>query len=202
MEATVLRLFRFVPVHIGFDAVLRDTFVPDLLGKPGMVDVFVGRAGPDETGHRLVATFWADVDAMTAAVGRDLDSSPFHPEHLSSTTDHDLRWLPLTFAFPVTDPTEVTILRLVRGRVRPGELDAYIEEARLGTAADMAASRQRDMLPLDHVQRLGAVGGEDDVVSEPLQAAGQHVPIGLGIVDDEQRTRARLHDSGTDCSAA
>ena len=38
----------------------------------------------------------------------------------------------------MTDPTEVTILRLVRGRVRPGELDAYIEEARLGTAADMA----------------------------------------------------------------
>ena len=139
MDGSILRLFRFIPARVGFDSILRDVFVPELLERPGLLDVHVGRTGPAETGRRLVATLWSDVDSMVAAVGEDLSTSPFHPEHLSSTTDHDLGWWPLTFAYPCTDHDEVAILRLVHGRVRAGDQATYVAEAQAGTAADLAA---------------------------------------------------------------
>jgi hypothetical protein len=134
--ATILRLFRFRPVRIGFDAVLRDTLIPELAATPSVVNVVAGRTGPDETGPRLVATTWTDAASMIRTVGATLEASPFHPEHLASTTDRDLLWLPLTFAFPEDGTTPVAIIRLVEGQVRAGELPDYIDEARDGTAAD------------------------------------------------------------------
>ena len=51
-----LRLSTFRPARVGFDGLLRDTLVPELLAFPQLVDLHVGRQGPDETGARLVAS--------------------------------------------------------------------------------------------------------------------------------------------------
>ena len=64
-----LRLFTFRPARAGFDALLRDTLLPDLLAFPALQDLHVGRQGPDDLGPRLVASVWSSRDAMTGAVG-------------------------------------------------------------------------------------------------------------------------------------
>ncbi len=140
-ECRVLRLVRFRPVHKGFDATLRDHLIPDLVAFPDLVDVYVGRQGPDEMGERLVASVWGSRSAMTTAVGQTLDPSTFHPERLAETIDQalDVHELDLALRFdaaPAPIKSETGILRLVRGQVRPGEIAAYREAVRLGTIAD------------------------------------------------------------------
>ena len=143
-ESRVLRLFRFRPVNKGFDAVLREDLVPDLLAFPAVVDVYVGRQGPDEMGERLVASVWESRSEMAAAVGEDFDPPSFHAEHLDETADRVLEIHELDVAMRFEDaPPGVApaagILRLVRGQVRPGELPPYRDEVRRGTIADVEA---------------------------------------------------------------
>jgi hypothetical protein len=140
----VLRLFRFRPVRKGFDGVLRDALIPDLFAFPDLVDVYVGRHGPDEMGERLVASVWESRAAMMTAVGDDFDQPVFHPEYLDETTDRGLEVHPLAETFRFEDaligPRPATgILRLAHGQVRPGELERYRDDVRLGTIADAEA---------------------------------------------------------------
>lgn len=140
----VLRLFRFRPVHKGFDAVLRDELVPDLVAFPDLVDAYVGRQGPDEMGERLVASVWESRSAMTAAIGESFDPPTFHAEHLDATTDRvlEIHELHLALRFegaPAGLQPATGILRVVRGQVRPGELAMYRDAVRLGTIADAEA---------------------------------------------------------------
>jgi hypothetical protein len=143
-ECRVLRLFRFRPVRKGFDAILRDELIPDLVGFPELIDVHVGRQGPDEMGERLVASVWESRAAMSAAVGERLESAIFHPERLEGTTDRALDVKELTIAMRFDDspalPQSTTgILRVARGHIQPGELDAYRDDVRIGTLADAEA---------------------------------------------------------------
>jgi hypothetical protein len=141
-EQGTLRLFTFRPARAGFDALLRDGLVPDLLAFPQLVDLHVGRQGPDELGMRLVASVWASREAMVAAVGDDPDPPTFHPEHLDETTDRTLEIVDLLVAlrFDTPDvPSANGIVRLVRGRVRPGTLEAYRDIVVAGTWADVRA---------------------------------------------------------------
>ena len=71
----VLRLFRFRPVRKGFDGILRDALIPDLFAFPDLVDVYVGRHGPDEMGERLVASVWESRAAMIDGRRRRLRSA-------------------------------------------------------------------------------------------------------------------------------
>ena len=139
----VLRLFRFRPVRKGFDGILRDALIPDLFALPGLIDVYVGRHGPDEMGERLVASVWESLPAMTEAVGDSFDQPVFHPEYLGETTDRSLEIHPLTETLgsrgaPLVQ-SATGILRVAHGQVHPGELEAYHEDVRLGTAADVEA---------------------------------------------------------------
>jgi hypothetical protein len=143
-EHRVLRLFRFRPVRKGFDAILRDELIPDLFAFPGLIDVYVGRHGPDEMGERLVASVWESRGAMTGAVGDTFDQPVFHPEHLGETTERELEIHGLDVALRFDEGQGAAspatgILRLVRGQVRPGELEGYRDEVRLGTVADADA---------------------------------------------------------------
>ncbi len=140
-EGRVLRLFRFRSVHPAFDEFLRTEMIPDLRRLPGLVDVHVGRRSDDQGGDRLVASIWTDREAMTAAVGATIDESTFHPERLSDTTDRTLQVLDLDIGLTFTPPEPPRLLRVFRGVVRSGELDAYIVGARAGTEADAAAGR-------------------------------------------------------------
>ncbi|HEX5590960.1 MAG TPA: hypothetical protein VFX65_11775 [Candidatus Limnocylindrales bacterium] len=135
----IIRLFRFRPLRAAFDAILRDEMIPDLLRLPGLRDVHVGRQGPGDLGPRLVASIWDSRAAMAEAVGEDFDPPTFHPERLAETTDRELLWLPLAFSWTADIPGRPSVLRLVTGRVRPDELDAYVAEARSGTIDDATA---------------------------------------------------------------
>jgi len=78
---------------------------------------------------------------MEAVLGESIDGSPFHPELLDLSTDRDLRICELEFGDRDESMGTPAVLRLVEGTVRPGELGAYIEEARIGTIADRDAGR-------------------------------------------------------------
>jgi hypothetical protein len=141
-DGRVLRVFRFQPVRKGFDATLRDVLVPDLLAMADVVEVYVGRQGPEEMGERLVASIWASRSAMASAVGEDFDHPVFHPEHLAETTERvlEIHELDITLRFHDAEARSqpaTGILRLVRGQVRPGELATYRDEVRVGTVADV-----------------------------------------------------------------
>lgn len=138
-EPSVLRLFQFRPVGSAFDSILRDVMLPDLRRLPGLVDVFLGRRGPDELGPRLNATVWTSRAAMVAGVGEDFEQPIFHPEYLDETIDRVLEVLPLAISMPFDGVGTPRILRTLRGQARRGEREAYIEEARNGTIADIDA---------------------------------------------------------------
>ena len=138
-EPSVLRLFYFRPVASAFDSILRDVMIPDLRKLPGLVDIFLGRRGPDELGPRLNASVWTSREAMVAGVGEDFDPPVFHPEYIDETTERVLEILPLAISMPFDGVGAPRILRTLRGQVRPGERDAYIEAARHGTIADIDA---------------------------------------------------------------
>jgi len=138
-EPSVLRLFYFRPVASAFDSILRDVMIPDLRKLPGLVDIFLGRRGPDELGPRLNASVWTSREAMVAGVGEDFDPPVFHPEYIDETTERVLEILPLAISLPFDGMGTPRILRTLRGQVRPGEREAYIEAARDGTIADIDA---------------------------------------------------------------
>jgi hypothetical protein len=126
-------------VGSAFDSILREVMLPDLRRLPGMVDVYLGRRGPDELGPRLNASVWSSREAMIAGVGEDFDPPVFHPEYIDETTDRTLEVLPLVISMPFDGVGTPRILRTLRGTCRPGERDAYIVEARNGTIADIDA---------------------------------------------------------------
>lgn len=140
-DNTTIRIFRCRPLRVEFDAVLREEMIPDLVRQPGVVGVHVGRHGPDAIGERLVASVWESHEAMIDAMGPDIEKSRFHPEHLSDTTDRSVLVHRLAVAVRTDRADPERVIRVVRGRVRPGELDAYVEDARAGTLQD-AASQQ------------------------------------------------------------
>lgn len=149
-ELPVIRLFRFRPAHPEFDQTLRTTMLPDLRRLPGLVDVHVGRHGPED-GDRIVVSVWAERRSMIDGLGESLDKPVFHVDRLADTTDRTLEIHPLEVDLRFDLDTPATILRLFRGTVRPGELDAYIEDARAGTMADAAGGRGPNALYLASV---------------------------------------------------
>lgn len=158
-EQSVLRLFHFRPVGSAFDPILREVMLPDLRRLPGIVDVFLGRRGPDELGPRLNATVWTSRAAMVAGVGEDFDPPIFHPEYIDETTERVLEILPLAISMPFDGVGTPRILRTLRGQCRPGERAAYVEEARNGTIADIDAGGG----PL--ALHLGTGPGDDDFLT-------------------------------------
>ena len=137
----VLRLFRFRPVRLAFDAILRDVMIPDLVQKDGLEAVIVGRRGPGELGDRVIATVWRDEAAMIEAVGSSFERPVFHPEYLDETTDRILEIAPIVFACRSEGDSPTQLVRLVTGRIQPGSSTAYLAEARAGTLADIEAGR-------------------------------------------------------------
>jgi len=150
-EQPIIRLFRFRPVHVEFDRVLRTEMLPDLRRLPGIVDARIGRHGPEDLGDRIVVSVWADHGSMVAGVGESLTEPIFHPERLPATTDRILEVHRLDVALRFDLATDPTILRVFRGRVRPGELELYVEDARAGTLADSAADRGPNALYLARI---------------------------------------------------
>ena len=140
-DGPVIRLFRFRPARVEFDQILRTEMLPDLRSLPGLLDVHVGRQGPDELGERIVASTWTDRASMVAGMGASLVEPVFHPERLAATMDRTLEVHDLEIVLQFDVKREPTLLRLFRGVVRTGELWPYVEQARIGTLADADAGR-------------------------------------------------------------
>jgi heme-degrading monooxygenase HmoA len=138
----ILRLFGFRPLGSGaeLDAALRDEVLPDFLSASGILDAYVARSGTGVAGERVIASMWESRDAMAAELGEASVIGRFHPERVEELTSSRLDILPLAFAVRNERDQAPIILRIYRGEVHPGELDAYVEEARNGTLADALAN--------------------------------------------------------------
>jgi len=130
---SVVRVFRFRTVRPGFDTILRGEMMPELREMAGLDDVFFGRQGPDDVGPRIVVSIWSSSEAMVAGVSDRL--GVFHPEHLAATSDHVLEMFEQRIGDRTAGPPP-TILRTFRGIVRPGELDAYVDDVLEGVELD------------------------------------------------------------------
>jgi hypothetical protein len=75
---------------------------------------------------------------MAETLGEDFDPPKFHPEFLEETTDRELEILQVAVSLRSDGRGPARIMRMLHGRVRPGELAEYVEEARQGTLADIA----------------------------------------------------------------
>ena len=136
-DEAVIRILHFRPQRVDFDSQLREQFIPVLRGQAGLLDLIAGRHGPDERGPRVVVSVW-DADAVVA-LPPWTDQALIDPGGVAETPAPPAEVMPVRARFRAdrTDPARV--LRIFRGRVRPGELEAYVDEAASGTRADAAA---------------------------------------------------------------
>ena len=141
-DETIIRLFGFRPVGSGaeLDAALRDEILPGFLAAPGLLDAYVARNGSGVAGERVIASIWESRDAMTAELGEASVIGRFHPELVEDLSSSRLDILPLAFEVRNEREAPAIILRVYRGEVRPGELEAYIGEVQSGTLADAIAN--------------------------------------------------------------
>ena len=137
----ILRVVRFRSRGAESDAYLRSETIPHLRSLPGLLDVHVGRREDAEGDTRIVAMVWSDRAAMVAAVGESVEIAPTFTEKTGVTAVESLEVLDLRIELPFATGEPSVLLRVFRGEVRPGELDAYVTETEAGTLADAAAGR-------------------------------------------------------------
>jgi heme-degrading monooxygenase HmoA len=137
-DARILRLFGFRPLGSGaeLDAALRNEVLPDFTALDGILDAYVARSSADDDGERVIASIWESRDEMAAELGESSVLGRFHPERLEELTSSRLDILPISVTARFERRAAPAILRVFRGEVHDGELDAYVEEARSGTLAD------------------------------------------------------------------
>lgn len=140
MPPQVLRVVTFDPDghESSIDAALRERCLPALLSSDQVFDAWIGRQSSRTSQTRVVASTWttppdapapdvAFVTRMAAIVGDD------RPTVVAIEREETLE-LAVCERFERSEPAR--ILRLFRGRVRPGELDPYVADARAGMLAD------------------------------------------------------------------
>ena len=172
-DGHVLRVFRFRPVVSEFDGFLRTEMLPAVSHLPGLLAVHAGRRDLDSGGDRIVATVWESRAAMIANVGASLEESPFFPERRAQTVDWTLDILDIRIELPFSTAEPPALLRLFRGTVRPGELEDYVAEVRMGTMADADAGRGPAALYL-------AVDPPDDFVTVSLWPSWETIALATG----------------------
>lgn len=135
----VVRLFGFRPTRPAFDNVIRDWIVPTIRVRPGFIDVYAGRHGPDELGPRLVISVWESQSAMESLFDAARPGG-VQPERMDGMTDASAEVLSPDVAHHADGVVEAPrIIRILRGNTQPGQLTRYIQEAHAGVLADVAA---------------------------------------------------------------
>ena len=102
----------------------------------------------------------------------------------SNLTDR-IEFRPLAISMALEVSGRARILRTLRGNVRPGERDAYIEQARLGYLADIEAGHG----PL--AIHLGTGSGDDDFVTLSVWESWSAIEAATG--GDVRRPMATRH---------
>jgi hypothetical protein len=188
VDGGVLRLFLCRPLRLAFDGILRDVLVPDLYRQPGLIEVDVGRQGPDEVGRRLVGSSWSSEAAMVAAMGPSLEHLRFHAESREETIDRTLEVHPILVRVVDPDGATPAILRLARGRIASGDLEGYAASVAAGARDDIANGYGPSRLTL-------ARSGSDTFTTLSIWSAWDHIASATGAtIHDPIRTRggARL----------
>ncbi len=139
-DASFLRVVTFQPGEAtsASDGDLRDKCVSTLADLEEIVDVWAGRRGSGEDQGRVLVSTWL-VDPETADGAPDVVALRALGDKVSVIDQIEQFALAVHARFERADPPG--ILRLFRGRVRPGELDAYVEVARAGMLADSVDNR-------------------------------------------------------------
>jgi len=136
VPARYLRVVTFEPDHheSSIDAALRDLCLPALRASDGVVDAWIGRHGTRSDRRRVIASTWAGdpgAEPPDVVVLASVRSPAGEPIAIERTQTLDLA---VHARFDRPEPPRV--LRLFRGEVRAGELDAYVDDARSGMLAD------------------------------------------------------------------
>jgi heme-degrading monooxygenase HmoA len=136
-DGTFLRVFAFEPSRPGLiDSTLRDVLLPELFERDGIIDAYVARHGPDETGERIIASVWETQSAMEAGANEASATAGRHDEYADGIPGVRVQAHPVAvrLEFELEDPAR--ILRVFEGEVLDGRLDAYVEDVRTGALAD------------------------------------------------------------------
>ena len=132
VRPSILRLTRFDAAGAGFDTALRDRLAPVIGDVPGLHAVIGGRMGPGQDGPRLVATVWTSREAMEAAIGAGSMIPASDPAVVPGSSGGPTDVLPIALQLDAAVDARIALIRVVRGVTRPGELDAYLDDARVG----------------------------------------------------------------------
>jgi len=131
-----LRVVTFEPdgPESSVDAALRDRCLPALLARDAVIDAWIGRHGSRASRTRVIASTWATRPDEAAPDRAILAEIAAQGDGLPRVEGEQTVELAVHERFERAEPARV--LRLFRGRVREGELDAYVADARAGMLAD------------------------------------------------------------------
>lgn len=165
----IIRVLTFEPAAAGevTDTFLRSTLLPGLLEQPGLQHAHFGRGG-DEAGRRIVVTVWQDELLEPSALSRLF---PF--ESGQPVAEPLIEAYPATVAFSFAPPEGAQILRVFRGRTKPGQTEAYLDALRDGTQQDVAEGRGPLALFL-------GLRGQDAFVTVSVWSSWQRIEAATG----------------------
>jgi hypothetical protein len=119
------------------DAVLREQAMPRLLARRDVIDAWIGRRGSTGDRTRVLASTWSDEPGPEPADLLAL-ADPAIDEDGSIVDAVDHLVLAVHARFARSEPAR--ILRIFRGRARPGQYEAYVAEARSGMQDDASVN--------------------------------------------------------------
>jgi hypothetical protein len=137
-DATILRLLTFTTADgsPAFDVALREELLPEFEIHYGLVDAYAGRRGSAEAGQRVVASMWLSREAMSRAVADAPELDRLRPLQPDQARNDRVEVLDLAFGLHLDRAEPARLLRVFRGEVRPGALDAYADEVHVGALRD------------------------------------------------------------------
>ncbi len=136
MGGPFVRIERVVTGSVwAVDAALRDQLRPRYQACDELLAVWAGRHGPELDDERIVASVWASAagESRAPGVAALFDATDDGPTTVSVTV------LPIALYEVFARPGPATILRVYQGQTKPGELDAYVQEAHRGVRLDGAS---------------------------------------------------------------
>jgi hypothetical protein len=111
--------------------------MPVYAAQDGNTVTWLGRRGPTPIEERVVASVWSSRQALDQATDI-VELLRAHGTGATTVVSSRIDVLPVRLHEVFERDRPMAILRVFRGRTRPGELEAYLDEARAGTHLDGA----------------------------------------------------------------
>jgi heme-degrading monooxygenase HmoA len=202
-----IRLLTFRPTEAPslVDRDIRAVVASGRLVGPGQRHLMVGRRGSDADAERVIVSVWDTDGSMAAWAGGPFNEIVAEQALIPTIEVRALEVLPLAVALGLVQPTEPQVLRIFRGAVRDGELNAYVDEARAGTIADIEAGHGPHALYLGVVPPTEFVTvslWDDWDAIESATGGDVRRPVATRHADRLTRGTAQHYEVVTDISAA